>query len=185
MQPRVPAWGNKTLKPLTENTCGGCGGSRRNSQPHRRVRWRDPQGPRTYTNPPTWESAPEGPNLLVGSTGSDWKQVPRAKQVALFPLGPLPHIQCRNTAKGVTLPRWILKVLPLTTQQVCRDKEIWPKEITDQNSRKRTKRWGHRQSIWCRVQNTGNQDAHRNDWAWLQNEGRNKHPRRTESETRI
>ena len=26
---------------------------------------------RMYTNPPTRESAPEGPNLLVGSGGSD------------------------------------------------------------------------------------------------------------------
>ena len=32
--------------------CGGWG-SRRNSQPQRRVLWRDPQGPRTYTKPPT------------------------------------------------------------------------------------------------------------------------------------
>ena len=29
------------------------------------------QGPRTYTKPPSQESAPEGPNLLVGSRGSD------------------------------------------------------------------------------------------------------------------
>ena len=27
----------------------------------------DPQGPRTYTNPPTQEAAPEGPNLILGS----------------------------------------------------------------------------------------------------------------------
>ena len=60
-QPRVPAWGNKASKPLTEKTCGHCGGGR-NSQPHRRVCWRHPQGPRMYTNPPTQESAPEGPN---------------------------------------------------------------------------------------------------------------------------
>ena len=26
---------------------------------------------RMYTNPPTWEAAPEGPTLLVGSGGSD------------------------------------------------------------------------------------------------------------------
>ena len=31
------------------------------------------RGPRMYTNPPTQESAPERPNLLVGSGGSDWK----------------------------------------------------------------------------------------------------------------
>ena len=60
----------KASKPLTVKFCGGCGGGR-NSQPHGRAHWRDPQGPRMYTNPPTWESAPEGPNLLVGSEGSD------------------------------------------------------------------------------------------------------------------
>ena len=70
-QPRVPAWGKKKAsKPLTVKFCGGCGGGR-NSQPHGRAHWRDPQGPRMYTNPPTWESAPEGPNWLVGSEGSD------------------------------------------------------------------------------------------------------------------
>ena len=31
------------------------------------------QGPRTYTSPPTREAAPEGPNLIVGSGGSDLK----------------------------------------------------------------------------------------------------------------
>ena len=30
-----------------------------------------PQAPRMYTKPLTWESAPKGPNLLVGSRGSD------------------------------------------------------------------------------------------------------------------
>ena len=60
----------KASKPMTVKTCVDCG-SRRNSQPHRRVRWRDPQGPRMYTNAPTRESAPEEPNLLVGSGGSD------------------------------------------------------------------------------------------------------------------
>ena len=69
-QPRVPARGNKDSKPLTENTCGGCG-SKRNSQPHRRVCWRDPQGSRRYTKPLTWELVGEGPNLLVGSVESD------------------------------------------------------------------------------------------------------------------
>ena len=59
------------FKPLIENALGAWGGSRRDSQPHRKVHWRDPQGPRMYTNPPTQEAAPEGPNLIVGSRGSD------------------------------------------------------------------------------------------------------------------
>ena len=70
MKLRVPVWEKKASKPLTVKTHGGCS-SARDSQPHRRVDWRDPQVPRMYTNPPTLESAPEGPNLLVGSGGSD------------------------------------------------------------------------------------------------------------------
>ena len=69
-QPRVPVQRNKASKPLTEKIRGCCS-SGRNSQPHRRVHWRDPQAPRTYTKPPTRESAQEGPNLLVGSGGND------------------------------------------------------------------------------------------------------------------
>ena len=65
---QVPVWGNKASKPLTEKSCRGGG---RNSQPQKRGHWRDPQSPRTYTNPPTWESAPGEPDLLVGSGGSD------------------------------------------------------------------------------------------------------------------
>ena len=55
VQPRVPLWEKTASKPLAVKTSGGCGG--RNSQPHRRVHWRDPQGPRMYTKPPTEESA--------------------------------------------------------------------------------------------------------------------------------
>ena len=60
----------KVSKPLAVKICGGCG-SGRNSHLHKTVCWRDPQGPRMYTNPPTEESAPGGPNLLVDSRGSD------------------------------------------------------------------------------------------------------------------
>ena len=108
---RVPAWGNKAWKPLTEKTCEGWG-FRRNSQPHRRVHWRDPQGPRTYTNPPTQESASEGPSLLVGSRGNDWK--PAESEAALFSLRPLPLIQCHNPVTWIAPPRWTPKAPPLT-----------------------------------------------------------------------
>ena len=67
-QPRIPAQEIKPQKPLTKKISGGCI-IRRNSQSHRRLCWRDPQGPRMYTNPPTQESAPGGPNLIVGSRG--------------------------------------------------------------------------------------------------------------------
>ena len=70
LKPRIPLREKKASKSLAVKTSGGCGG-RRNFQSHKRVLWRNPQGPRTYTNPPTKESAQEGPDLLVGSRGSD------------------------------------------------------------------------------------------------------------------
>ena len=90
-------WGEIKPQPLSENTCGGWGGSRRNSQPHRWVRWRDPQGPRTYTNLPTWESVPEEPNLLVESGGSDWKPAEsRASAIVTSRTPPLHTMSQRN-----------------------------------------------------------------------------------------
>ena len=120
-------WGEiKPQKPLTEKTCGSCGGGR-NSQPHRKVCWRDPQGPRMYTSSPTWESAPEGPNLLVGSGGSDWKY------------WPLPHIQHHTTVTWVAHPGEYLRLLPLQHNRCAKTKKYGPNETTDQNCRKRTK----------------------------------------------
>ena len=57
------------IKPQTSDwKCPwGWGDSRRDSQSHKRGRWRDQQGPRVCTSPPTREPAPEGPNLIVGS----------------------------------------------------------------------------------------------------------------------
>ena len=104
--------GKESLRPLIENTCGGWGGRRRNSLHHRRVPWRDPQGPRTYTNPSTWESAPEGPNLLVGSRGSDWKPTER-EQMPLLPIGPSSTYSV--TAQPPAFPRPVehLRLRPL------------------------------------------------------------------------
>ena len=95
MQPRVTAWGNKASKPLAVKTCGGCRGGR-NSQPHKRVCWRDPQGPRMYTKPPIQESA-LGPFCLwvAEEVTESWQ---RAEQSALLPLRPHPHIQRHNAA---------------------------------------------------------------------------------------
>ena len=84
VQPRIPAWETKASKPLAVKICGSCGGGR-NFQPHWRVHWRDPRGPRLCTNPPTQESAPEGPNFLVGRREVTESGL-RAEQVALFPL---------------------------------------------------------------------------------------------------
>ena len=72
------------------------------------------QSPTTYTKPPTWESAPEVPNLLVVEDRVTESQH-RAEQAALFPLRPLPNIQCHNTVIWVSIPQQILKALALTT----------------------------------------------------------------------
>ena len=69
-QPRVLVQGNKVSKSLAVKTSGDSS-SRRNSQSHGTVCWRGPRGSRTYTDPPSWESAPEEPSFLVGSGGSD------------------------------------------------------------------------------------------------------------------
>ena len=79
-QPRVPVQEIKSSKPLAVKMHRGYG-SRRDSQSLRRVFWRGPQDPRTYTSPPTWESAPKRHNPLVGSKGSDSDSGARAKQV--------------------------------------------------------------------------------------------------------
>ena len=85
-----PGFQYREIKPQTsEKTCGGCGGGI-NSQPRGRVCWRDPQGPRVCTSPSTQESAPEGPNLLVGrEVIESWS---RAQQAALFLFRPLLHV---------------------------------------------------------------------------------------------
>ena len=48
----------------------------------------------------------------------------RTKQVVLFPLGPLPHIQYHNAARWVPLPWQISKAPPLTMSQVHQDKNV-------------------------------------------------------------
>ena len=176
-QPRVPVWGNKASKTLTEKTCGGWG-SRRNSQPHRRVHWRDPQGPKMYTNPPTQESAPEGPNLFVGSGGSAWKLAERWAESWASGIGPsptLPHIQHHNATTWIALPWWVPKApLPYYVTGV-ETKKYGPNERIDQSSRRNTTMWWRdSQPIRCTVQNTGNQDAHRNGWVSSQNRGKSE-----------
>ena len=64
------------------------------------------------------------------------------------------------------LPRHgVIVALPNIWKQTQENKEIKkydPNKRTDQNSRKRTKRNGDKQSIRCRVQNSGYKDAQGN-----------------------
>ena len=92
-RPQNLGFQHREIKPqsLTEKTCKGWGSSRRNSQSHRQVHCRDPQGLTTYTNPPTQESAPERPNLPVGSQGSDWKPAKSRASSIVPSWTPPPH----------------------------------------------------------------------------------------------
>ena len=115
----------------------------------------DPQGPRAYTSPPTRESALEGPTLLVGSGGSDWKpEESRASTIA--PSQTLPHVQHHSPVTSVTPPWWTPKAPPLKVTDTPRKKKSGPNDRTLQSSRKNTSKRGRdSQPITCTVQNTG------------------------------
>ena len=159
-------------------TCGGWG-TRRNSKPHRRVHWRDSQGPRIYTNPPTCESVPKGPNLLVGSGGSDWKLAESQAKGIVASLttppqtGPLPHRQGHYTARWVAPPWWIPKAPRLTTDSLRpKKKKYGPNERIDQTFRKN--RTARKIDNLSEFKMLVSQDAHRNGWVWSQNGGKSE-----------
>ena len=61
----------------------------------------------------------------------------REEQVALFPLGHLPHVQHHNRAKCVAHPDEYLRLRPLLHNRQQREKN-GPNERTDQSSRNNT-----------------------------------------------
>ena len=117
----------QSLKPLSENTRGGWGGSRRDSQSHRRGHWRDPQGPRTYMKPPTQESAPQWPNLIVGSR--EVTEIWQSGASTIAPSRPLPHVQHHSTATNVTPPWGTPKAPPLKVTEAPRQKKKDPNRL--------------------------------------------------------
>ena len=125
--------GKWSLRTSDWKTCGGWGSTGRDSQPHRRVHWRDPYSPRMYTNPPTHESAPEGPNVIVGSRGSDWKPAESgASSIAPSQIPP-PHTvsQCSHVGylvkSLVGCPGKYLRLRPLLHNRYAKTKKKWPK----------------------------------------------------------
>ena len=138
MQPRVPLQEKKASNHQVVKTCGSCS-SRRNSQPHRRVCWRDPQGLRMYTNPPTQESAPEGPNLLVGSRGSERKLAKGQASTIVPSLAPPPHTATQRSNSVLPCPGEYLRICPLEGNRCTKTKKYDPNQRTDQNSKNRTK----------------------------------------------
>ena len=90
-----------------------------------------------------------------------------SKQAPLFPLWPLPHRQRHSAAERVAPPGWIPKALPPANITGISRQRTMAQMKEQSKTPERAKPWD-RQPIWCRVQNTGNQDAHRTDWAWSQ-----------------
>ena len=155
-QPRFPGQGNKPSKPLTLKTFGGWG-SRRNSQDHKRVCWRDPHSPQKYTKPPTQESAPQEPNLLVGSRGSDWKPGQKLSKCYCSLSDPSPTYSATTQQYGLPHLGKHLRLCPLLHNRHIQTKKYGPNKRTDQSSRKNTTKWWRdTQTITCRVQHTGN-----------------------------
>ena len=104
----------------------------------------DPQGPRMYTSHPTQESGPDGPNLLVGSGGSDWKPaVSRASgTVPSWTLSPQTASQRSNMGCAAQVNTLGSAPYYITGMLRPKKKKKGPNERTDQSSRKNTtKQW--------------------------------------------
>ena len=67
---------------------------------------------------------------------------------------------------------------PIQECPLLRNKQVKTKKkkkkVQIKVQKKYTKQWRDSQPIRCRVQNNGDQDTHRNDWAWPQNKGRSE-----------
>ena len=93
-------------------------------------------------------------------TQSQWK----AEQEALFPLGPFPHTQRHNTAKWVALPGEHLRLHPLLHNRCTETKKKNMAQMKEQIKAPEKIQLSDKrdsQHIRRRVQNTGDQDAHR------------------------
>ena len=91
-QPKAPAWGNKASKPLTVKHCGGCGSGRNSQSLGEFIR----ETHRVLEHTP-WNQHQKGP-ISLWVVEEVTENLPRAEQMELFPLGPLPNIQCHNAA---------------------------------------------------------------------------------------
>ena len=74
-----------------------------------------------YANPPTWESAPEEPNMIVG-TAEVTESQQRTEQAEFFPLRSLPHIQWQQ--RGLPRPGEHPRLQPLLHNRCAETKKI-------------------------------------------------------------
>ena len=92
------------------------------------------------TSPPTQESAPEGPNLLVSSRGSNWKLAESQASSIDTSWAPLPHTAPQpHNQGGLPHPGKYLKLHPslLNRHAQIKKKKNGPNERTDRRSRKK------------------------------------------------
>ena len=123
--------------------------------------------PRNQHQGSTWKGT-----IHLWVVGEVTESGPRAEQAALFPLWPLPHRQHHNAVTWVALPWWTSKAPPLTSTRHTKIK-TWPKWKNRPKLQKNTtKEQRDSQPTRCRIQNTGNQDAHRIGWVCSQNTGK-------------
>ena len=111
-RPQNPGFSTKDSKPLDmEKICGDFGGGT-DTQPHRRVHWRDPQGPKTCTNPPTCKSATKGHKPLAGIEGSDRKW-DEGRARGIVPSVTLCGNSTTTQQRGLPCPSEYLRLCPL------------------------------------------------------------------------
>ena len=97
---------------------------------------------------------------VAGEVTEKWQ---RAEQVPLFPLRPFPTYSITKQPHGLPCPGEHLRLYPLLHNRQAETKKHGPNERTAQSSRKNTTKLARAsQPIRCTVQNTSNQDAHRN-----------------------
>ena len=130
--------------------------------------------PRMYTNPLTQESGQhlKGRNSLMGSGGKRLKVGQELGKQHCSLSDPSPTYSPTTQWSGLPHPGKYPSPHSLQHNRCTETKKYGPNERTDKNYRKRTKQQGDSQPIRCRVQNTGNQDAHRNGWVGFQNKGK-------------
>ena len=137
----------------------------RNFQSHRRVHWRSPQGPRTCTDAPTWESIPERAQSTSGKWRKCWKAGWKPSKQHCSLSDPYTTHSATTQQRGLPHPGKYLRFCLLQHNRcITETKKYGPNERIDQNSKKRAKRKGNTQSIRCRVQITGYKDAQGTQW---------------------
>ena len=121
-----------------------------------------------YTNPPTWESAPERTNLIVGSRGSDQKPAERGARGIVPSWTPPPCTTSQHSHMGC--PGEHLRLRPLLHKRHSETKKMaqMKEQIKAPEKNRKTKWWRDSQPIRWTVQTTCNQDAHRSGWIWSQ-----------------